>query len=73
VEDERVENENQDDPRRRWVKRVVGGGTRTLNCVMVMVIVGGDEGGMEITNWLDLLNRSVTTPFPVNPSDTLFG
>ncbi len=37
VEDDRVENENQDD------------GARTLNCVMVMVITGGSEGGMEMT------------------------
>ncbi len=31
------------------------------------------EENVDVTNWLDLLNRSVTPPSPVNPSDTLFG
>jgi hypothetical protein len=31
------------------------------------------EDHVDVTNWMDLLNRSVTPPSPVNPSDTLFG
>ncbi len=27
----------------------------------------------DVTNFLDLLNRSVTPPFPPHPSDTLLG
>ncbi len=33
------------DPRRTWVKRVVWGGARKLNCVLVKVIVGRGEWG----------------------------
>jgi hypothetical protein len=31
------------------------------------------EDHVDVTNWMDLLNRSVTTHSPVNPSDYLFG
>ena len=31
------------------------------------------EDHVDVTNWLNLLDRSMTPPSPVNPSDTLFG
>ncbi len=31
------------------------------------------KDNVDVTNFLHLLNRSVTPPLPTNPSDTLFG
>ncbi len=57
-----MDNDNQDDgagPDKEMREVGKGGGVRTLNSVMVMVIVGGGQGGIDMTTvWRTMRTRT---------------